>query len=82
MDTIAAAIWPELQAQLDALRVALPHLRKDYPDDGDCLVAFAGIAEEIQARATQDADCAHHVHVALIDMLIDAGLVPAEHRQH
>ena len=74
--------WAELQVELDDLKIALPQLRTDYPDDGDFLVAFAGVADQIRWRARHDDDFVHHLGVALTDMLIEAGLVPEEHRQH
>ena len=78
----SSASWPELQDEIDALRTSLPSLRINYPDDGDFLVAFAGVADQIRWRARHDDDFVHHVGIALTDMLIDAGLVPEEHRQH
>jgi len=73
--------WADLQGELDGLKIALPN-SADYPDDSDFLVAFAGVADQIRWRARHDDDFVHHLGVALTDMLIEAGLVPEEHRQH
>lgn len=74
--------WTVIQDELEGLRASLSQLRDDYPDDGDFLVAFAGIADQIRWRARHDENFIHHVGIALTDMLVEAGVVPEQHRQH
>jgi hypothetical protein len=69
-----------IRARLDALASALPSLRANYPDDGDFVVAFAGIAEEIEEEACKADDGHDHclqwlaVRAALDEMLERVGL--------
>lgn len=77
-----SATWDDLQPLLDCLRAQIPALRDEHPDDGDFFEAFAGEAETIQARAMHNDDLSHHVWVELNHMLVDAGLLPEDHREN
>jgi hypothetical protein len=79
--TTHRATWDTLKPQLDALRARIPRLQAEHPDEGDFFDAFAGEAEVIQAQADHDDDLCHHVSIELNHMLVDAGLLPEEHRQ-
>jgi hypothetical protein len=50
----------ELHARLAKLRAHIPALRAEYRDDGDFMMAFAGIAEEIEEAASRADDGHDH----------------------
>lgn len=71
----------QLEIRLLAFASQLPSLRVQHPDPEECLQACRVITDEIQAAAEYDEHVAHEVHVQINHLFVDAGLIPAEHRQ-
>jgi hypothetical protein len=70
----------DIRSQLDNLKVSLASLRSQYPDDGDFMMAFAGMAEEIEEASCKADDGHDHclqwlaVRAELDEMLERIGL--------
>jgi hypothetical protein len=46
--------WPELQAQLDALRGTVERMLQETPDTAQVVETFAGLARDIVSRSPPD----------------------------
>jgi hypothetical protein len=70
----------DIRSQLDVLKASLASLRSEYPDDGDFMMAFAGMAEEIEEAACKADDGHDHclqwlaARAELDEMLQSVGL--------
>lgn len=51
-----AATRDDLQVLLNRITVQMPRLLREHPDQGDFLIAFAGLADEVTDRAGAE-DC-------------------------
>ena len=71
----------ELETRVYGLACVMPALRARYPHPESCLEACRIVTNEIQAAAEYDERVGYEIRVLINHVLVDAGLLPAEHRK-